>query len=252
MAGLIDHKAPPGLNTFGILLIFKPGGLLYPHSPAIHGRVPVCASRAGTSLVCAELGPMLTPAKRRYFSYAKLAYAVPAALCLALTSLPAHADTPDHKAALFASGDGNLVYLAAGVGLPLLSDGRYGTRHALRVADALGTSVLLSEAIKLAVKEKRPDSNAHDSFPSGHATAAFAVATMESDLHPHQAAFWYIGATLISYSRVRLHRHTVGDVVAGAALGAGTARVEVAQPRGLILAPFIMRGGLGMMMSKGL
>lgn len=211
---------------------------------------------AGTSPICAEIGPMPTLFKRRYFSYAnagaKLAYAVPAAVCLALTSGAAHADTPDHKAALFASGSGNIIYLAAGVGLPLLSDGRYGTRHALRVADALGTSVLLSEALKNLVHEKRPDSNSHDSFPSGHATAAFAVATMESDLHPHQAALWYLGATLISLSRVRLRRHTTGDVVAGAVLGAGTARVEVNQPRGLVLSPFIMRGGLGMMMSHGL
>jgi len=200
---------------------------------------------------------MLTPSKftspkRRYSSCAKFVYVVPAALCLTLISVPAHADTPDHEAAKFASGSGNIIYLAAGIGLPLLSDGRYGTRHALRVADALGTSVLLSEAIKSLVHEKRPDSNSHDSFPSGHATAAFAVATLESDLHPHQAALWYLGATLISLSRVRLRRHTTGDVVAGAVLGAGTARVEVDQPRGLILSPFIMRGGLGMMMTHGL
>lgn len=174
------------------------------------------------------------------------------ALLLGPAALPTYADTPDHKAALFASGDGNILFLAAGVGLPLLADGRYGTRHALRVADALGTSVLLSEAIKALVKEKRPDSNAHDSFPSGHATAAFAVATVESDLHPRQAGFWYLGAALISYSRVHLHRHTPADVVAGAVLGAGTAQVEVSQPRGLVLSPFIMRGGLGMMMTKGL
>ena len=182
----------------------------------------------------------------------RLSAASVACLFLSLAALPAQADTPDHKAALFASGDGNILYLAAGVGLPLLSDGRYGTRHALRAADALGTSVLLSEVLKNLVHEKRPDSDAHDSFPSGHATAAFAIATMESDFHPHQAALWYLGATLISVSRVRLRRHTTGDVVAGAALGAGTARVEVDQPRGLILSPFIMRGGLGMEMSHGL
>ena len=190
---------------------------------------------------------MLTPTNRRYSFYTALA-----ALCFTLPALPARADTPDHEAAKFASGSGNILYLAAGVGLPLLSDGRYGTRHALRVADALGTSVILAEALKNLTHEKRPDSGSHDSFPSGHATAAFAVATVESDLHPHQAALWYVGATLISLSRVRLRRHTTGDVIAGAVLGAGTARVEVNQPRGLILSPFIMRGGLGMMMSKGL
>ena len=195
---------------------------------------------------------MLTSPKRRYFSCAASAYTILAVVYLALTSASAHADTPDHEAAKFASGSGNILYLAAGVGLPLLSDGRYGTRHALRVADALGTSVLLAEALKNLTHEKRPDSNSHDSFPSGHATAAFAVATVESDFHPHQAAYWYLGATLISLSRVRLRRHTAADVAAGAALGAGTARVEVNQPRGLILSPLIMRGGLGMMLSKGL
>ena len=183
-----------------------------------------------------------------------LSCAVPAACLIVLgsTALPAKADTPDHEVAKFASGDGNILYLAAGVGLPLLSDGHYGRTHSLRVLDGLGTSVLLSEALKNLVHEKRPDSESHDSFPSGHATAAFAVATVESDLHPHQAALWYLGAALISWSRVRLRRHTTGDVLAGAVLGTGTARVEVNQPRGLILSPFIMRGGLGMQMTRGL
>ncbi|MDQ2800799.1 MAG: phosphatase PAP2 family protein [Armatimonadota bacterium] len=161
-------------------------------------------------------------------------------------SLPAQADSPARQVSKFASGDGNILFLAAGVGLPLLSDGHDGKNHSLRALDALGTSVLLSEGLKVLVREKRPDSNAHDSFPSGHATAAFAVATVESDLHPKQALLWYLGAALISYSRIRLHRHTVGDVLAGAALGAGTARVEMAQPRGLILSPFITPDGKGM------
>lgn len=161
-------------------------------------------------------------------------------------SLSAQADSPARSASNFASGSGNILFLAAGVGLPLLSDGHDGKNHALRALDALGTSVLLSEGLKNLVHEKRPDSDAHDSFPSGHATAAFSVATVEASLHPKQAPLWYLGATLISYSRVRLRRHTVGDVVAGAAIGAGMARVELAQPRGLILSPFITPDGTGM------
>ena len=177
----------------------------------------------------------------------------PACLAFALVALsapalllPACADSPARAASKFASGDGNILFLAAGVGLPLLSDGHDGKNHALRALDALGTSVILSEGLKSLVREKRPDSNAHDSFPSGHATAAFAVATVEGGLHPKQAPLWYLGAALISYSRVRLHRHTVGDVLAGAALGAGTARLELTQPRGLILSPFITPDGTGM------
>ena len=120
--------------------------------------------------------------------------------------------------------------------------------------DSLGTSVLLTEGLKALVREKRPDSNAHDSFPSGHATAAFAVATTESALHPKQAPLWYLGAALISYSRVRLHRHYDRDVLAGAAIGFGMARLEVSAPRGLLLSPLITedRRTVGLQMTKGL
>jgi len=171
---------------------------------------------------------------------------LPLLLCLLLL-VPhfARADSPARKASNFASGAGNILYLAAGIGLPLLSDGRDGRNHALRAADSLGTSVLLTEGLKALVREKRPDSNAHDSFPSGHATAAFAIATAESSFHPKQAPLWFLGATLISYSRVRLHRHTVGDVAAGAAIGYGITRVELSAPRGLILSPFITRDPQG-------
>ena len=179
---------------------------------------------------------------------------------LALAALPlsapaaVRADSPARKASTFGSGAGNILFLAAGVGLPLLSDGHDGKNHALRAADALGTSVLLAEGIKALVREKRPDSNAHDSFPSGHATAAFAVATVEGSLHPKQAPLWYLGAALISYSRVRLHRHTTGDVLAGAALGFGVSKLELSQPRGLLLSPFITPGGdgVGLQMTRGL
>ena len=189
--------------------------------------------------------------RRRGLATASLAFAV---LAVPALPRPAQADSPARSASTFASGSGNILFLAAGVGLPLLSDGHDGRNHALRALDALGTSVILSEGLKNLVREKRPDSNAHDSFPSGHATAAFSVATVEAGLHPHQAPLWYLGAALISYSRVRLHRHTVGDVLAGAALGAGTARLELAQPRGLLLSPFITPDGtgLGIQMSRGL
>ena len=152
---------------------------------------------------------------------------------------PAAADTDEHKAAEIASGSGNLIYLGLGVGLPLLSDGSNGTRHSLRTMDAVGTSVLIAEGLKSLTHEQRPDKSDHDSFPSGHATAAFAVATVESDWHPREAPFWLLGAALISASRVRLHRHNLWDVAAGALLGYGISRLELSEPRGLLLAPFI-------------
>ena len=40
--------------------------------------------------------------------------------------------------------------------------------------------------------------------------------------------------------------------MAGAALGIGTARVEMAQPRGLVLSPFFSSDGIGLQLSHGL
>ncbi len=165
---------------------------------------------------------------------------VTCAASVALCPVQARADEPVNRQAWhFMSNMGNILYLAAGVGVPLIEDGRKGRTHALRSADTLLTSVLLSEGMKGLFQEKRPDSNAHDSFPSGHATAAFSVAALESGLHPRQAPYWYAGATLIAASRVGLHRHTVGDVLAGAALGYGVTRLELSTRRGLLLSPFI-------------
>ena len=141
--------------------------------------------------------------------------------------------------AKFASGTGNLLFLGAGTLLPLLEDGPDGKNHVLRTADSVLTSTLITEVLKHTVREKRPDGSSRTSFPSGHATAAFAVATMQSHYHPKQAPLWYAGATLISYSRVKLNRHYYHDVIAGAAVGYFTARWELSQSRGLILAPFI-------------
>jgi len=141
--------------------------------------------------------------------------------------------------AKFASGTGNIIFLAAGTFLPLIEDGRNKKEHTLRTADSLITATLLTEGLKRIVREKRPDNSERNSFPSGHATAAFAVATMEAHYHPNQAILWYTGAALISYSRVRLRRHYTQDVIAGAAIGFLTARFELNQRRGLILSPFI-------------
>jgi membrane-associated phospholipid phosphatase len=171
--------------------------------------------------------------------------AAAALFCLVATTGNARAQTGllNHDSAKFASDNGNLAYLGLGVALPLLTDGRDGKDHALRTADALGTSVLLAEGLKMIVREKRPDSNERTSFPSGHATAAFAVAAMESHYHRRFAPLWYLGAGLIADSRVTLHRHYPRDVIAGGLLGVGTAIWEWKAPHGLLLAPLIRHDG---------
>lgn len=173
------------------------------------------------------------------------------ALVLALSiAVPTHADSPARNIAAFSSGPGIVAYLAAGSLLPLTTDHKNGKNHAFRVIDSGLTSVAFSEGLARIVQEKRPDSNARDSFPSDHATAAFAVATAQSALHPGQALYWYAGATVIGWSRLRLNEHHPQDVIAGAALGFGVTRWEFSEPHGLILQPWIHQDAPGVMIQR--
>lgn len=145
--------------------------------------------------------------------------------------------------AKFASGNGSALFLAAGTLLPLATDGKEGAQHSIRTLDALAVSTLLTSGLKVLTHQRRPDGSDFRSFPSGHASAAFTVATMQAHYHPKQALLWYGGATIIAASRVKLNRHYTRDVVAGAALGFVSARFELKQPRGLLLRPFIRSDG---------
>lgn len=158
----------------------------------------------------------------------------------------ARADSGGNSTARFLSNAGFWAYIGAGVGLPLLGDGSAGRTESLRTADALMTGALISEGLKRVVHEWRPGRSDRKSFPSGHATGAFAIAIMESQYHPRQAPYWFLGAALIANSRLTLHKHHFGDVLVGAAIGYGTARLEVSLPRGLVLRPLIPKDGSAM------
>jgi undecaprenyl-diphosphatase len=94
--------------------------------------------------------------------------------------------------------------------------------------------VLAGEAIKDIVGRGRPfvggqanafnfshfaGTEAYASFPSGHATAAFALAFAVSAVWPHLRAAMLIYAVTIAATRLVLLAHHPSDVVAGALLG---------------------------------
>lgn len=60
---------------------------------------------------------------------------------------------------------------------------------------------------------------AYQSFPSGHTTAAFALAVTLAGLYPRWTAPALLYAALVGWSRVALHVHHPSDVLMGAVLG---------------------------------
>ncbi len=112
------------------------------------------------------------------------------------------------------------------------------TDVALNTTEAIVVATVAVEALKLTVGRARPRDDAdfgHDdfapfsgnaSFPSGHATAAFAFATSLGDaIHrPWARIGLYTLATGTAWARVAQEAHWVSDVVAGAALGIVSAK----------------------------
>lgn len=96
-----------------------------------------------------------------------------------------------------------------------------------------GASVVVAygakTALKAMVKEERPDHSDDKSFPSGHASMAFAAAR-SIDKEFRKDNIWipiagYAAATAVGIERVASDRHHWYDVAAGAALGFGAAEL---------------------------
>jgi len=83
------------------------------------------------------------------------------------------------------------------------------------------TAMLSTVALKYTVREKRPDNNDRDSFPSGHTTSAISGAVFVHKRYGWEYALpLYAGAIYTGYSRIQVNRHHPRDVAAGAVIGA--------------------------------
>lgn len=129
----------------------------------------------------------------------------------------------------------------------------YAEKTALLAGEAVADSEVLGEVLKLATRRLRPSdippsgpfndtffnsrvtgAGFNSSFPSGHATAAFAVATVFAHRYrQHRWVPWvaYGAASLISFSRVTNQAHFPSDVFLGAALGFTISEFAVLRPR---------------------
>ena len=121
---------------------------------------------------------------------------------------------------------GNLA-ICAGVGLFCGQRGRDAAKLAL-TADA-GAS-LITYGLKSAVNRPRPEGSTtrtNSSFPSGHSTAAFALATVFAHEYPKLTIPCYALASGVALSRIYLGRHYPSDVLAGAVIGFATAKLAL-------------------------
>jgi len=78
------------------------------------------------------------------------------------------------------------------------------------------TTMATTYALKYTVKEKRPQSEATDSFPSGHTASAFGGASFIHFRYGLSYAVipYYLAAVFTGYSRVKAEKHYTVDVVA--------------------------------------
>ena len=126
------------------------------------------------------------------------------------------------------------IAICAGVGLFGGEKARQSAKLAL-FAD--GTSAIFTIGIKSLVNRQRPEgptTRTNSSFPSGHATGAFALATVFSNQYPKLAIPCYTFATGIALSRVYLGRHYPSDVLAAAAIGFATAKLVLHFRKGIL------------------
>lgn len=133
-------------------------------------------------------------------------------------------DKPLGKYSKYGDYAGQMIPNAA-YALSMLFAGALGDEDGVRRAEVMTLATLyaagVTTVLKYTVREPRPnDGSDRRSFPSGHATTAFAFASVVAAEHDFIYGFLaYSLAGLVAYSRINDNRHYVHDVVAGATIG---------------------------------
>lgn len=110
-----------------------------------------------------------------------------------------------------------------------LLTGHNWSRFLVNTGASVVVALGVKTTLKAMIKEERPDHSDNKSFPSGHAAMAFAAAR-SIDKEFRKDCIWipiagYAAATAVGIERVANNHHHWYDVVAGAAVGVGSAEL---------------------------
>jgi undecaprenyl-diphosphatase len=153
----------------------------------------------------------------------------------ALNSFVAQRDGLEDPVTLYVRG--SEVLFASLVAAVLLFGGRRGARGAVAALAAASLALLAGQVLSHVVVEQRPfvthphlvralvPHASDSSFPSDHATAAFAIATAIWLRRRTIGAVALVLAAALAVGRVAVGVHYPGDVLAGATLGTTAAVV---------------------------
>ena len=90
---------------------------------------------------------------------------------------------------------------------------------------AMITNGILTEGMKRGFGRKRPNGSCCKSFPSGHTSHSFTIATIVNELYGNQMGIAaYCLAVLVAASRINDNKHYLSDVLFGAGLGTAVGR----------------------------
>jgi membrane-associated phospholipid phosphatase len=156
-------------------------------------------------------------------------------------------------------------YVQAGTAIGLYVVGRYMLPHengesktnkvshlGFDLLRALAVSEALTQGIKVAIQRNRPTGECC-AFPSGHASAAFAAASVV-ERHLGRRGAWptFAIASYVAASRLADNRHYLSDVLFGSALGVSTGWTVVGRHgrEHFALAPVPVPGGFMVSFSR--
>jgi len=109
---------------------------------------------------------------------------------------------------------------------------------------ALALNNALVQTLKYTTRRERPDGSGRTSFPSGHASDTFAVATaLERHLGWKGAVPAYAFSSYVAMSRLHDNRHYLSDVVFGATVGIIAGRTVTRHGREFPVAVTAIPGG---------